>query len=277
MTTVAGLIQRVDALGHSVEFGYDAYGRLQHLSNENHQRYRFEWDTLDRLLAQQDLDGSGRIYQYNPLGEVTGICHVPAPLAELDLDGKVSAEPHTPLEHHFERDAVGRLVRKRTDDGITEYAYDKADNLLAVNFTNVHRNHQRLDYSHGALGQLLSETNSARELTLLLADHWREKLGLTREQTRAALAHPRISVTELHSGQWIELGEQPDLYPVENGVPERPMRLNKLLKPIRYDDLGLLGFGQWDGDPNERFTDADSRRWMARSIPTVIGQRRHRA
>ncbi|MGY2327114.1 hypothetical protein ACW9I4_06845 [Pseudomonas sp. SDT2931_S440] len=60
------LLQRVDALGHSVEFGYDAYGRLQHLSNENHERYRFEWDALDRLLAQQDLDGSGRIYQYNP-------------------------------------------------------------------------------------------------------------------------------------------------------------------------------------------------------------------
>ncbi|WP_424082840.1 hypothetical protein [Pseudomonas sp.] len=169
------------------------------------------------------------------------------------------------------------MVRKRTDDGITEYAYDKADNLLAVSFNSNQGNQQRLDYSYDAVGQLLSETNSARELALLLADHWREKLGLAREQTRAALAHPRIGVTELHSGQWIELGEQPDLYPVENGVLERPMRLNKLLKPIRYDDLGLLGFGQWDGDPNERFTDADSRRRMARSIPTVIGQRRHRA
>ena len=47
------LIQRVDALGHSVEFGYDAYGRLLHLSNENYERYRFEWDALDRLSAQQ--------------------------------------------------------------------------------------------------------------------------------------------------------------------------------------------------------------------------------
>jgi YD repeat-containing protein len=155
------LIQRVDALGHSVEFGYDAYGRLQHLSNENHERYRFEWDALDRLLAQQDLDGSGRIYQYNPLGDVTGICHVPAPLAEPDLDGKDSAEPHTPLEHHFERDAVGRLVRKRTDDGVTEYAYDKADNLLAISFIDNQGEEQRLNYSYDALGQLLSETNSA--------------------------------------------------------------------------------------------------------------------
>ncbi|WP_455883880.1 type VI immunity family protein [Pseudomonas putida] len=120
-----------------------------------------------------------------------------------------------------------------------------------------------IEYAYGMDDELL---NGIRPPTwaFLLADHWREKLELTREQVRTALAHPRISITELHSGQWIELGEQPELYPVEQGVPELPMLLNRLLKPIRYDDLGLLGFGQWDGDPNERFTDADSRRWMAR-------------
>ncbi|WP_332875295.1 RHS repeat-associated core domain-containing protein [Pseudomonas sp. MF7453] len=155
------LIRRIDALGHSVEFGYDAYGRLLHLSNENRERYRFEWDVLDRLLAQQDLDGSGRIYQYNPLDDVTAIHHIPAPNAEPELDGKDSAEPHRPLVHHFERDALGRLIRKRTDDGITEYAYDNADNLLAINFTDIRGDQQRLDYSYDALGQLLSETNSA--------------------------------------------------------------------------------------------------------------------
>ena len=120
-----------------------------------------------------------------------------------------------------------------------------------------------IEYAYGMDDEL---PNGIRPPTwaFLLADHWREKLDLTREQVRSALAHPRINVIELHSGQWIELGEQPKLYPVELGVPELPMLLNRLLKPIRYDDLGLLGFGQWDGDPNERFTDADSRRWMAR-------------
>ena len=155
------LTQRIDALGHTVEFGYDAYGRLLHLSNENHERYRFEWDVLDRLLAQQDLDGSGRIYQYNPLGDVTGIHHIPAPIAEPELDGKDSAELHTPVVHHFERDAVGRLIRKRTDDGVTEYAYDTADNLLAISFTDTQGDQQRLDYTYDAVGQLVSETNSA--------------------------------------------------------------------------------------------------------------------
>ena len=120
-----------------------------------------------------------------------------------------------------------------------------------------------IEYAYGMDDEL---PNGIRPPTwaFLLADHWRKELDLTREQVREALAHPRINITELHSGQWIELGEQPELHPVEHGVPELPMLLNKLLKPIRYDDLGLLGFGQWDGDPNERFTDADSRRWMAR-------------
>lgn len=123
--------------------------------------YRFEWDVLDRLLAQQGLDGSGRIYQYNPLGDVTGIHHIPASLAEPGLDGKDSAERHTPLVHHFERDALGRLIRKRTDDGVTEDAYDNADNLLAISFTDNQGDQQRLDYTYDALGQLLSQTNSA--------------------------------------------------------------------------------------------------------------------
>ncbi|NMG67674.1 DUF3396 domain-containing protein [Azoarcus indigens] len=97
-----------------------------------------------------------------------------------------------------------------------------------------------------------------------LSDLWREKLSLEREAVRQALLDPRIRVDELHCGQWIELGPQPELYPVENGVPELPALLNRLLRPLRHPKLDLLGFGQWDGDPNERFTLADSQRWLAR-------------
>ncbi|WP_153811680.1 hypothetical protein [Pseudomonas ovata] len=41
--------------------------RPRPLSNENHERYRFTWDVLYRLQAQQDLDDSGRIYPHNPI------------------------------------------------------------------------------------------------------------------------------------------------------------------------------------------------------------------
>jgi hypothetical protein len=97
-----------------------------------------------------------------------------------------------------------------------------------------------------------------------LSDPWRSKLSLDREQVRAALDHPAIAVTDCGNGQWIELGPQPELYPVENGVPELPALLNHLLKPIRHPNLDLTGLGEWDGDPNVRFDRASTQRWLAR-------------
>ncbi|MDF5981598.1 hypothetical protein P4056_08850 [Pseudomonas aeruginosa] len=43
-----------------------------------------------------------------------------------------------------------------------------------------------------------------------------------------------------------------------------PVLLNRLLRPLRHPRLDLLGFGEWDGDPNERFNLPDSQRWLAR-------------
>ncbi|MFJ4112020.1 type VI immunity family protein [Pseudomonas sp. NPDC089758] len=97
-----------------------------------------------------------------------------------------------------------------------------------------------------------------------LSDYWREKLALDREAVQKALNHPNISIKELRTGQWIELGERPSLYPVENGLPELPIIINKVIKPIRHKNLGLIGFGQWSGDPNERFSDIDAERWLGR-------------
>lgn len=98
----------------------------------------------------------------------------------------------------------------------------------------------------------------------LLSNRWRSKLGLSREQIRKALEDPQIRVEECASGQWIELGDQPSLCPVEEGVPPLQVRLNHLLRPIRVPKLELVGLGQWDGDPNERFGQADTKRWLAR-------------
>ncbi|MFG0684853.1 type VI immunity family protein [Pseudomonas sp. WSY_20] len=97
-----------------------------------------------------------------------------------------------------------------------------------------------------------------------LSDIWRSKLSLDREQVRAALDHPAIAITDCGNGQWIELGPQPELYPVENGVPELPVLLNRLLKPIRHRKLDLIGNGEWDGDPNVRFNWQSTQRWLAR-------------
>jgi hypothetical protein len=98
----------------------------------------------------------------------------------------------------------------------------------------------------------------------LLSDYWREQLSLSRTAVKEELRDPAIRIEETKSGLWIELGTQPSLYPVEAGLPELPTRLNRIVKPIRHDDLCLLDFGEWEGDPNERFTQKDSRRWMGR-------------
>lgn len=92
----------------------------------------------------------------------------------------------------------------------------------------------------------------------LLSDTLCKKLELRRDQIKLSLQHPRIRIDELDSGLWSELGKEPSVHLVEGGVPELPALLNKLLKPIRNDHMALPRFGQWDGNPNESFNDADS-------------------
>lgn len=98
----------------------------------------------------------------------------------------------------------------------------------------------------------------------LLSDTWRSKLDMSREQVKDQLHHPEISIIEIDTGLWIELGHEPSLFPVEEGVPELLKLLNRLIRPIRNDHTDLLGFAQWDGDPNVRFNKEDSMRWLQR-------------
>lgn len=84
-------------------------------------------------------------------------------------------------------DALGRLIRKRTDDGVTAYAYDHANNLLSIAFTDKQGEEQQLDYAYDALGQLLSETDSAG---LLQYNYDRKLHPLRRSPMPAAAARP---------------------------------------------------------------------------------------
>ena len=154
--------QRTDAHGRQVQFTYDSYGRLQALTNENGERYRFAWDAGDRLTEQQDLDGSAKRYTYDLLDNVAAVTAVPAPYGNgLAI---VPETPPAPIVHRLERDAVGRLIAKITDDGRTDYTYDPLDQLTAVTFTDHHGNAQTLSFAYDALGQLLEEQSAAGSL-----------------------------------------------------------------------------------------------------------------
>ncbi|MHA4970424.1 RHS repeat-associated core domain-containing protein [Pseudomonas extremorientalis] len=175
--------QRIDAHGRQVQFGYDSYGRLQALINENGERYRFAWDAGDRLVEQQDLDGSAKRYDYDALDNVTTLTAVPAPYGNgLAL---VPDIPPAPIVHRLERDAVGRLVAKTTDDGRTEYRYDELDQLTAVTFTDLQGNAQALGFAYDALGQLVTEQSSAGGL-----HHHYDELG-------------NLIQTQLPDGRWL--------------------------------------------------------------------------
>ncbi|HLD65569.1 MAG TPA: RHS repeat-associated core domain-containing protein, partial [Pseudomonas sp.] len=149
------VLSRTDPLGRRVAFEYDAYGRLQALTNENGESYRFAWDAADRLTVQQDLDGSARHYRYDARDEIVAVAYAPAPHG-TGL-ASVPQTPIAPIVHHLERDAVGRLVGKITDDGRTEYTYDPLDQLTAVTFTGTDGDTQTLGFAYDALGRLLEE------------------------------------------------------------------------------------------------------------------------
>lgn len=110
--------------------------------------------------------------------------------------------------------------------------------------------------------------------SFMLSPVWQRKLGKSEHQIRAELADPRIKITAVPypqdklnpdgaNGLWIELGEL-DLYPVENGVPDLLVKANRLIRPIRCDQLNLNTLDPWDGDPNPRFGYESSLRWMRR-------------
>ncbi|MFK3795297.1 RHS repeat-associated core domain-containing protein [Pseudomonas sp. NPDC088444] len=164
------LCQRTDPHHRKVEASYDPYDRLQTLTNENGESYRFGWDAADRLSVQQNLDGSQWRYQYDALGNA------------IYADQLAGNEA---IVHRFERDAVGRLIAKVTDDGRTVYDYDLLDNLIGITFTGLGGERQVVSFTYDALGQMISETTSSGTL-----NHRYDELG-------------NLTQTQLPDGRWL--------------------------------------------------------------------------
>ncbi|TFF42755.1 RHS repeat-associated core domain-containing protein [Pseudomonas sp. RIT623] len=158
------LLQRTDALGMTVRLSYDAYGRLQQLTNPNDEHYRFEWDALDRQVSQQNLDGSGLSFEYGVTDAVRTVWHHPSAEVEPPLTTTAPTANSMAQRLDYEHDAAGRLLRKRSADGVTDYAYDAADNLVSITFSNTAGERQQLNFRHDALGQLLAESHPEGEL-----------------------------------------------------------------------------------------------------------------
>ncbi|MEX5591081.1 RHS repeat domain-containing protein, partial [Pseudomonas urmiensis] len=80
--------------------------------------------------------GCGRLEAFNVLEQGTGLTQVPPQAEPPPLSDNAPPTRTTAIHHDFERDAIGRLLSKRTEDGTTDYGYDAADNLLSITFTD---------------------------------------------------------------------------------------------------------------------------------------------
>jgi RHS repeat-associated protein len=128
-------------------------------------------------------EDSAKRYTYDLLDNVAAVTAVPAPYGNgLAV---VPETPPAPIVHRLERDAVGRLIAKVTDDGRTDYTYDPLDQLTAVTFTDHQGNAQTLSFAYDALGQLLEEQSAAGNL-----HHHYDELG-------------NLIQTQLPDGRWL--------------------------------------------------------------------------
>ncbi len=110
--------------------------------------------------------------------------------------------------------------------------------------------------------------------SFMLSPYWLNKLGKTEAEVRAELDDPRITITafphpkerhnsEGHNALWIQLGELA-LYPVGEGKPDVLVKANRLIQPIRCDQLKLSSLDTWEDDPNPRFDYHSGINWMQR-------------
>ncbi len=83
-----GRLVRRSHAGQSLEFAYDAAGRLAQLTNENAEHTTFTWDVMDRLHQETGFDARVQSYEYDAAGQLTQSADGWA--AEQSLPGHIS-------------------------------------------------------------------------------------------------------------------------------------------------------------------------------------------
>lgn len=175
-------LARHDAEGRRVAWHYDSAQRLQSLVNENGLHFEFVRDAADRVVEERRVGGTRVRVDYDAQGWPVCVTHVPG-IGDDDLalsdgdgggdgDGDEPQRAAQPLRTELLRDAVGRLVEKRTASHHYRYRYDALDRLTqAVKLEVMHagapdelRALHRIEFAYDKLGRLVGET-AVDELT----------------------------------------------------------------------------------------------------------------
>ncbi|WP_165786317.1 RHS repeat-associated core domain-containing protein [Methylomonas sp. Kb3] len=133
---------RIDPLGHEMRYRYDSERNLIGLINPKGETYSLNYDRDENLIEEIGFDGRIQRYRYNAAGVLEAYLQPAA-----DGDWSVT---------RFERDRLGRLLKKHAADGsLSQYGYDPLGRLqLAKNA------HSLVLLGYNALGQINQENQN---------------------------------------------------------------------------------------------------------------------
>ncbi|UCM87780.1 RHS repeat-associated core domain-containing protein [Streptomyces marincola] len=135
---------------------HDSEGRLTELSDDEGNRWTWEYDPAGRLTSASDSSGRSVRYRYDAAGQCVGWTN--------GAGQRVS--------NRF--DACGRLTEQRTESDVARYHYDKAGRLVAAENAET-----RVSWEYDATGAVLSETRDGRTVRFTRDAHGRRTGRLT--------------------------------------------------------------------------------------------------
>ncbi len=134
--------QSVDQTGFTINYLYDALGRLQQLTDgSSNSIVQYTYDSAGRLVRKNMGNGTRTTYQYDAAGNL------------LKLINLASDHVTVNSEYDYTYDALGRRASMTTDGATTNYGYDADSQLTSIATTGL-----SITYTYDAAGNRLTET-----------------------------------------------------------------------------------------------------------------------
>lgn len=210
--------ERINATGHVLRYHYDSERNLIGLTNAKGEQYRLNYDKDENLIEEIGFDGRVQRYHYDTAGF---------------LDQYAQQGEHNWQLSRFERDPLGRLLKKTAADGaISEFGYDALGRLHYAQ-----NNHSLLLFRYNSLGQVIQEIQNNTTIA-----HEYDAIG-------------RRTATIIPAGQRIEYRYN------AQGTLQAVALDGEIVSRHQFDELGLETarqqgalVSQYDYDPMGRLT-----------------------
>jgi len=122
--------------GYTLNYSYDAVGRLQSLSNNvSGLEVLYTYDATGRLVGEEKGNGSLTTYTYDIAGQLTALTNYASHVTLLSF-------------FNYTYDAKGNRLTMTTAAGVTSYNYDKLNQLTGVTYPGG----RRVTYAYDAAG-----------------------------------------------------------------------------------------------------------------------------